>query len=619
VQTALSTPSTKERGYTVPASWLIRWDTAREAAPRITLPDAEDVLERTSVHRLPDGSFFFFDGYLFDRDRYVDDAGPGASPAAIIAAAYRKWGDGFIDRLRGGYSLAIWDAGRRRMLIGRDALGLSPCYYSWANGLLAASASQDTVLAEPEVGGRFNRPRIAEYLIALISPVHREETFYEEVRRLPPAHTLSLTDGALRLERYWDPVPPGFEWASGEESARLGGTFERAVERCLAVGADSLALSGGFDSVSVAVVAAEQRLGRPPLHAVSMRFTDTDCDEGDTQMAVARTLGMPQVIRSLRDCLADQSFVGGSLALSGSSPTPVLSAFQSMYTGLLESATDRGLRRMMMGTGGDDTFNVDFSYGADLLASGDLAGLWRFYRLWQRTSPFSAARVARVVLWHGALKPEARQFAKSALERVSPAAAERVREQRRRRALPAWLSGSDPTLADSMVERRLRPADVELVNGERSYVRTLRRLTQSPLLMMELDQGYSWAERLGKTLLYPYFDRDMVELTLRMHPDALMAGGRAKAPLRELVAERLPSVPMRSKKVDFGQAIHGILRRDGKKFLQQMGGAAILTEMGIVDPRRLDPLLDEYFAGADRYALLVWLVLSTEMWLRERS
>src|SRR5262249_18677823 len=164
-----------------------------------------------------------------------------------------------------------------------------------------------------------------------------------------------------------------------------------------------VALSGGFDSVSIAAVAAEQRRGQRPLTAVSLRFAGTECDEGPSQMAVARALGMPQVMRTLEESLGGASVVGATLALSEISPVPVLGPWESVYTGLLRAAGDMGLGRILLGAGGDDLMNVDLAHGADCLAALDLRGLWKFCRACQRTSPFGAARVARAVLWSGAL------------------------------------------------------------------------------------------------------------------------------------------------------------------------------------------------------------------------
>ena len=365
-------------------SWLVRWDTIADDRPRVLhvpAPGGEATACRTRS-----GDLVVFDGYLFDRSSH--DTDPAASNAALVASAYGRRPDGLVQRLAGAFAVIIWDEARRRLLVGRDPMGLTPCFYWWNGRILLVATSLDAIIARREVGATFHRAVIAEYLQNQISSHQAHETFYEDVRRLPPAHVLRLTRGVLEVSRYWDPVPPGFAWASQEEIGRFDPLLEQAVRRCLSVGGDSIALSGGFDSVSVATLAAEQRRGQAPLHAVSLRFQGTVCDEGPAQVEVACALGMPQLLRTLDETLDGQSIVGAALRLSAASPSPVLSPWQSVYTGLFHSASRLGLGRLLMGTGGDDLLNVDGTYAADRLAALDLAALWRFCRACQRTSPF---------------------------------------------------------------------------------------------------------------------------------------------------------------------------------------------------------------------------------------
>src|SRR5919204_3935052 len=47
----------------------------------------------------------------------------------VLLHLYEEHGDGFAERLRGMFSLAIWDAGRRRLVLARDRFGIKPLYY----------------------------------------------------------------------------------------------------------------------------------------------------------------------------------------------------------------------------------------------------------------------------------------------------------------------------------------------------------------------------------------------------------------------------------------------------------------------------------------------------------
>jgi asparagine synthase (glutamine-hydrolysing) len=592
-------------------AWLLHWDTAQERRPTL--------VRGSEVSRFGPGSIGFvaFQGYLFDRDEL--SVGGSASDPALVASAYERWQSALFDKLRGGFALAIWDEERQRLVVGRDAMGLIPCFYWWNQRVLLVSPSLDSILGQPEVKARFNRVLVAEYLQNVRGFQQVGETFYEDIRRLPPAHTLSVKGKALSLARYWDPVPPGFAWATEDEVSGFTAVLGVAVDRCLSVGADSLALSGGFDSVSLAVVAAERRRERMPLHAVSLRFTDPSCDEGERQLHVARALGMPQVIRSFDECLDEDSFVAELQAVSRVSPGPLMSAWQPMYGRLLSAAADLGLGHLMTGTGGDEMFYVNMGYAADCLGALDLRSLWRFCRVCQATWPGAPVRVARNVLWDEAVKGQLRLRARTLLDRVSPRARDWIRTRRLRRARPPWLMPADGDLMARLERRAIESPPVEMAPGEGAYVRAMRRLPQSPTFSRELEQSRAFAQRAGFGLLFPYFDRDLVELSLRIAPAHLVAGGRAKAPLHRLVAERLPSVAMPTRKVLFDQLFDSLFRVHGRRAWTALGGPLALGELGIVDPPRVNALMEDYFSGVARRSLEPWLVFSMEIWLRART
>jgi asparagine synthase (glutamine-hydrolysing) len=595
----------------VSGPFLLRWDTRAEARPALVRARGRAALDP------PARGFAVLDGHLFDRAELA--LGPAGSDAALLAAAWERWSDALWDKLRGSFAAAIWDEGERRLALGRDAMGATPCFYTWDGRVFAASPSLDLLLAERGAAPAFDRVVVAEYLQGSDLSPRPHETFYRDVRRIPPAHALSVRPRRLEVSRYWDPLPPGFAWAGADELERFEPVLERAVGRCLAAGADSIALSGGFDSVSIATLAAEQRGDGPALHALSLRFTDTPCDEGETQVAVARALGLPQLVMTTEEALGGESAAAAALGLSAMLPSPVLSPWQSVYTGLFRRAAGLGLGRLLMGTGGDDVLNVDRSHGADRLAALDVRGLWRFFRATARTSPFSTCRVARGVLWDGAMVPELRRIARGALAAVSPGALEALRRRRRRAARPEWLSIRDREIGDALESRQLHPALPPLAPGERSYVLAIRQLAQAPLFLLEQDQVHAWTRRFGFALLMPYFDRDLVELSLRMPPEHLIAGGRHKSPLRRLVASRLPSVPMRARKVNFTQAVHGALRPHGLGAWRALGGPRMLADLGLVDAGRLDRYVREYFEGRHAHWRRVWIAITTEAWLRARA
>jgi asparagine synthase (glutamine-hydrolysing) len=598
---------------TLSAPWVLRWDTQQDEKPSVLRCGAS----AGSVAETGWGDLAAFDGYLFDRAEL--ERRPGTPAAELVLEAYRRWGEDLCDKLRGAFTLGLWDDDRQLLLVGRDGMGLNPCFYRWDGRMFLMSPSLDAILAQPGVEARVDRVVMAEYIQNTLASHQVHETFYEGIRRLPSAHVLSLRRGQLTTRRYWDPVPPGFAWASLEEMSGFSAVLERAVGRCVAAGADCLALSGGFDSIGLAALAAGRAPGRHPLHALSLRFVDTPCDEGESQAAVARGLGMPLLLLPITESLGGRSLVDASVELSERSHCPVLSLWQALYAGLLRAAADLGLKGLMMGTGGDEMLAVDVSYAADCLAAGRLRELGGFYVACRQTSSVSTPRLLRAVLWRGAIRPELGRRARSLLGLVAPTATERLRQRRRAQAaIRPWLS-NDPALRAALQERACHPIPVELGPGEGSYVRAIRHLPQAPLMQLELEQGGSFTGRFGLPLFLPYLDRDLVDLLLRIRPEHLIDGGYHKAPLRRLVSERLPMVDPRAKKMGFGRMAHDVLRSQGRAAWRDLGGPQRLGELGLVRGDLVQSWMDQYFVGRQDDALQAWLFLSAEMWLRARS
>jgi asparagine synthase (glutamine-hydrolysing) len=590
--------------------WVIRWSIQDEVQPEM-LGSAVSQKGTRSVN----DTFAFFDGYLLDKEtlRQTLNLPPATSEASIIEAAYRRWDLSLCTFLRGGFVFSVWDNQQHRLLVARDAIGLRPCFYFWNGRRCIISGSIDALLTQPEVSSQFNRAVVAEYLLGASTEPQKVETFYSQIKRIPPASFMSITRNELRVIRYYDPVPPGFDWANDGELAQFTPLLEQAIARCLSVGADSIALSGGFDSVGIAVLAAEQLKGKRLPHALSLRFNGV-CDEGKIQIDVARALGIPQLVRTLEECLGGQVALAASLKMSKTSPGPVLSIWQAFYSALFRLAP-ANVRYLLMGTGGDDLLTVDPRYGADCLRSLHLGKLIAFVRNCQRTSPFSGAMVAKTVLWDNAIKAETTALLSRTIHRSSPKGHEWLRRQYHKRKTRVIY---DPRLAKILEERRTRVGTTEPKSREGSYASAIRALLQSPVLMQELEQGFVWARAMGFTLLFPYFDQDLVGLMLRAHPEHLLTGGKAKAPLRRLVSERLPNVVLPSKKVDFSRQVQDLLRPHCEQEWQKMGRGKILYDLGVADTKLSDSIIKEYAAGRSDNHRMVWRLLSTEAWLRGR-
>jgi asparagine synthase (glutamine-hydrolysing) len=121
----------------------------------------------------------------------------------VIVHGYEEWGELCVEKFRGMFAFAIWDAVARRLVLARDRLGVKPLYYAELPGTGIVFGSElKSLLEDPDVPRAWRPEAIDAYLTLLYVPA--PGTIYRDIEKLPPAHILVAEKGSVRTFRYWD-------------------------------------------------------------------------------------------------------------------------------------------------------------------------------------------------------------------------------------------------------------------------------------------------------------------------------------------------------------------------------------------------------------------------------
>ena len=199
------------------------------------------------------------------------------SDTEVLVHLYEQYGDDFVTHLNGMFAFALWDTRRRRLLIGRDRLGIKPLYYRDSGAQLMFSSEAKAILAATREGADIDPAAIREYLALGYVPTPR--SIFRGILKLPPASLLVCEKGKVSISRYWTPVSRFEEFGGEEEWARrFLDTMERAVHSQMVSDVPLGAfLSGGIDSSTV--VALMARHSSQPVKTYSIGF-DTAAGAG---------------------------------------------------------------------------------------------------------------------------------------------------------------------------------------------------------------------------------------------------------------------------------------------------------------------------------------------------
>lgn len=203
-------------------------------------------------------------------------SGPTATDSDLILRSYAVWGADCVQHLRGDFAFAIWDARQKLLFCARDHFGIKPFYYSELGELFLFSNALNCVRQHPEVSAELNDAAIGDFLLFGLNCDVATTTF-REIRRLPPAHSMTVSPEGLRIRRYWSaPTEGRIRYQRAQDYVEHFQILLRAaVSDRMATDRTGILLSGGLDSGTVAATARELCSGpgsSPDLHAYTMVY-----------------------------------------------------------------------------------------------------------------------------------------------------------------------------------------------------------------------------------------------------------------------------------------------------------------------------------------------------------
>jgi asparagine synthase (glutamine-hydrolysing) len=504
--------------------------------------------------------------------------------AALVAAAYRRWGADCARHLDGDFAFALFDRATGSLLCARDAFGVKPLVYAHVPGKLFAFASEvRALLALAEVPRDVDEKRIADFLTIHFDDFER--TFFRAIRRLPGGCTLTLRDGTPKVTRWWSPqqIRPLPRATDAEYAEGFREHFVRAVRACMRVpDVSQLAamLSGGLDSSAIACTARDELAGAAPLPVFSWIFSDVpEADEREYQEVVAAGGGFTRhVIDSATASFSPWSDLDRLLP-----DGPPYAPNHYLNHGAATIARSLGIRTMLDGLGGDSSISRGGARFVELFVHGRALTLVRELRAFAAVNGGSASRT----------------FVTHVLAPLTPPAAFRLYRAIRRRPQPDGHARFEPHLS---------------VRSE--HIAHL----QSPMLAEGLELFDRVMALAGVEGRYPFFDRRLVEYCVSLPADQKLAGGYSRVVARRAMAGIVPdAVRWRNGKGKPGLHIIMALRADHAR----------LDELFLRQPDVLAPYID-IDALRDLYrgflearspdlltAIRLWSAAATGLWLRQ--
>ena len=213
------------------------------------------------------------------------------SDTEVIAAAYDCYGEKCLQQFDGMFAFAIWDKKEKKLFAARDRFGEKPFYFFYDEEQLLF-ASEIKSLWSLGVKKEVNNAMLYNFLTIgyTSNPFNPQETFYQNIHKLPAASFLkySLSTHQLETENYWQLYPEVKNTSEQNAIEKFQHLFSESIrKRFRSDVAIGTSLSGGLDSSSIVAFCSKQPSDQYTHKCFTASFKNSEKEEMKYAEAVA--------------------------------------------------------------------------------------------------------------------------------------------------------------------------------------------------------------------------------------------------------------------------------------------------------------------------------------------
>jgi len=208
------------------------------------------------------------------------------SDTEAIVHLYEDFAEGCFAKLRGMFSIALWDSRNRKLVLARDRVGKKPLFYAADNRRILFGSELKALLAGDSLAREIDEQALSDYFSFGYIPTPK--TIYRTVRKVMPGHYLVASANGIRETCYWD-----LSFARVEERSEAEWCERIRHELCEATRVRLMSdvplgafLSGGIDSSSV--VAMMSHLMKRAVTTCSIGFQEEKYNEAEYARQVSQ-------------------------------------------------------------------------------------------------------------------------------------------------------------------------------------------------------------------------------------------------------------------------------------------------------------------------------------------
>ncbi len=524
------------------------------------------------------------------------------SDTEVVLHAYEEYGEDCVKHFNGMFALAIWDSGKKILFLARDRFGKKPLYYASVDNQFIFGSELKALIKHPSVKREIDLNSLGKYLAYEYVP--SPHSIFKNIYKLEAGSRISVKDGALKKDRYWDLSFNTQRKLDYREAApRLIELLKESVRKRLISDVPlGVFLSGGIDSSAVVCMMAEL-MDPKDIKTFSIGFNEKSFDESPDARRVAKHFGtdhheellspevmldvFPKVLDLLDEPFADSSII----------PTYLVSRF-----------TVKHVKVALGGDGGDELF-----LGYPSFIAHKLDSCFGFIPSGLKKLPLNLLlKCIKPSNDYMSLYFKAKRFARGL-------------DFPHKNRHQAWIGSFTPSEQELLFAPGLFPSGRENIysttEGYYNNVKTLHPLDRAIYvyiktymtddILVKVDRA-SMANSLE--VRAPFLDSEFTEYVTGIPVSLKMKNFTTKWILKEALKDKLPKSNITKPKQGFAVPVAKWLKEDLKGLLMDAFDKKKIEREDIFNYAYIDGLIKEFLNNRNDTRKEIWALFMFEMW-----
>lgn len=506
------------------------------------------------------------------------------SDTEVILHLYEEKGIDCLNDLNGQYAFAIWNSNNKTLLLARDRVGILPLHYTIQNQRLYFASEIKSIFANKEIDRSFDYEsldQIFTYWTTLPG-----KTVFNNVKELPPAHYMLISQNEIKTDRYWKLNFPGNNKTVNKKTDDLVDEISETLLDSVRIRlrADvpvGTYLSGGIDSS--ALTETVKKNFNNELKSFGIRFENKDYDEGRFQNEMVEFLKVNH-----SEIIATNDAIGSNLEKvlwhtekpllrTGPIPLYILSGF----------VNESGYKVVLTGEGADEIFG-----GYDIFKETKIRNFWAKDPD-SRLRPLLLGRLYPYIFKDDRLKQTLIAFFKNGIDNPNdPFFSHNIRWKNTSKIKNFFSEHLKDSTKDydsySELTKLLPEKFFEWDAVTKSQFLESMIFLSNYLLS---SQGDRVAMAHSLELRVPYLDHRLIELLSKVNSEIKINGLNEKYLLKQVFKNRLPSNILKRWKNPYRAPIHKALLSKNLNLVKDYCSEDALNKTGIFDPVKVQKLI----------------------------